>query len=38
MALGAGRWQLVRGLLAESFVLAAAGAAVGTLVASWAAV
>jgi predicted permease len=35
MALGAGRWRLVRGVLAESLVLAGAGAAVGILIASW---
>jgi putative ABC transport system permease protein len=35
IALGAGRWRLVRGLLAESLALAVAGAMVGTLMASW---
>jgi putative ABC transport system permease protein len=35
VALGAGRWQLVRGVLAESLLVAFAGGAVGLAVAAW---
>src|SRR6185295_10828198 len=35
-ALGASRWQLLRGVLVESLVLSAAGTAGGVLAASWA--
>ncbi|HZS05435.1 MAG TPA: ABC transporter permease [Blastocatellia bacterium] len=35
LALGAGRWQLIRQLLVESVVLALAGAGVGLVFASW---
>ena len=34
-AVGANRWRLVRGLLVESFVLAAAGALLGIFLAHW---
>ena len=34
-ALGASRWRIARGLLAESFMLAVAGASVGILAANW---
>jgi predicted permease len=34
-ALGAGRWQMVRGLLLEGFVLAVAGAAIGLVLTYW---
>jgi putative ABC transport system permease protein len=36
MALGASRWRLMRGMLVESAVIAAVGAAAGMLMASWA--
>ena len=35
LALGATRWRLTRQLLAESFMIAAAGGALGLIVASW---
>jgi predicted permease len=34
-ALGASRWRLIRGLLAESLVIASVGAALGVALASW---
>jgi len=36
LALGAGRWRIVRLLLIENIVMAVAGAAIGALIAAWA--